>query len=928
VIDIPGYKIVRTLGKGGMATVYLAIQESFEREIALKIMNASLSEDPKFTARFVQEARVVSRLVHPNIVTVYDVGVQDNQHYLSMEYVPGMDLKHKLPFLTPPQSLQVIRDVARALDYAGKKGYVHRDVKPENIMLHDDDGRAVLMDFGIACLADTRSGMTQTGTAIGTPHYMSPEQAKGQTVDSRSDIYSLGVVLFLLLAGRVPYDADSAVAVGIKHVQEPIPHLPGNLRVLQPVIDKVLAKDPSHRYQSGAELIAAIDGITDEDIEAIQLATQHYAAHLQDADFQAASADAATVVSAELASATEAEIPAKTEPAAGDELPVGDELPDRDELLAVAEEDRRDYPDEDVRETRRWPWALAASLVLALVGGYYLRDLLTPPVAALVETLAGKTTTGGVGLSDPVAAPVQAAPVQPQLPAAPAGAEASTASLPASSAVNLLPVNPPSATQLNSPDDSQSKTASAVDSRAEPALVSSGPSGPIKDNSKDTVPASTPAAGEGGEAAARQSMQEQVRGLRDQLDNDLSVSPQLADLYRQLLSTAPNDVAAVSGLRELRDFHYRRLGDALEARDLVRARAYLASLEASFPAGAGPVNLSNEKDYRRLRERFTQVREAEDLIGQGRDHLAAGALTEPPEANALETYRRALAVDPGNPQAIAGLNKITARFAAMVEENLGQGDLTQAIETANQGLSIDKGNKRLAALHADASARLERQRTIERLESMARQQIEAGHYISPRGESAYDYYRELLALDAGNHQATGGIAQIERHLAQTAETHINRNEFDAARTLLRAAREVFDNSERLLALELALEQAVETNFLASQPRIPQVLVSSQPPDNISQAQADTLNVDRTIHIGFSYQNFEQKTSVVQVMLYDGSRTVQIAQVPVIVSGKDGVKFFQIDRPVEGFGEGGYTIDLILNGDNLNTLPFKVERTDK
>src|SRR5690606_6505750 len=233
-------------------------------------------------------------LVHPNIVTVYDVGIHDGYYFLSMEYVPGQDLTRKRYELSLTDNLLVIKDIARALDFAGKKGYVHRDVKPENIMLHEESGRAVLMDFGIARISDTASGMTQTGMAIGTPHYMSPEQAKGQTVDTRADLYSLGVVLFLLLTGRVPYHADSAVVVGIMHVSEDIPRLPAALQIFQSIIDRVLAKNPAERYQTGADLIADIDALTMQDIAA---AEQDYAcdlaeivAHETGMDYSAAAA--------------------------------------------------------------------------------------------------------------------------------------------------------------------------------------------------------------------------------------------------------------------------------------------------------------------------------------------------------------------------------------------------------------------------------------------------------------------------------------------------------------------------------------------------------------------------------------------------------------------------------------------------------------
>ncbi|WP_080639328.1 serine/threonine-protein kinase [Teredinibacter turnerae] len=254
-VTIPGYKILRPLGKGGMATVYLAQQEIFEREVALKIMSRSLAEDESFGQRFFREAKIVSQLVHPNIVTVHNVGVHDGYYFLAMEYIDGGDLKQVRHNLTLQQKITTILDIAKALDYAASKGYVHRDIKPENIMFHRSDGRAVLMDFGIARAATVDKSVTQTGVAIGTPHYMSPEQAKGKPVDFRSDLYSLGVVFFLLLSGRVPFDAESAVAIGIKHITEPIPLLPPGMGALQPIVDTLLAKAASDRYQSAGDLI-------------------------------------------------------------------------------------------------------------------------------------------------------------------------------------------------------------------------------------------------------------------------------------------------------------------------------------------------------------------------------------------------------------------------------------------------------------------------------------------------------------------------------------------------------------------------------------------------------------------------------------------------------------------------------------------------
>ena len=263
MIKIPGYTIVKELGRGGMATVYLAIQESFQRQVAIKVMSEQLSQDPDFSDRFQREARIVSRMNHPHIVTVHDVGVVNNHHYLAMQFIDGRPLNEKFLELTLAQKVRVLREIASALHYAGSKGYVHRDVKPENIMISDEDGRAMLMDFGIAKAADGSHSMTKTGIAIGTPYYMSPEQARGDAVDQRSDIYSLGAMMYHLLTGVVPYEADSGVAIVLKHITQPVPLLPAHLALLQPILDKAMAKDPQLRYQSGKELM--------EDLERLDL---------------------------------------------------------------------------------------------------------------------------------------------------------------------------------------------------------------------------------------------------------------------------------------------------------------------------------------------------------------------------------------------------------------------------------------------------------------------------------------------------------------------------------------------------------------------------------------------------------------------------------------------------------------------------------
>ncbi len=261
MLEIPGYSIQRVLGHGGMATVYLAVQESLGREVALKVLLPSLASDPVAPERFLREARFAAQLHHPNIVAIHEVGTHDGTPYMAMGYEPGGTMAGTPPGgIDPRTALRAVRDISLALEYAHRQGVVHRDIKPENI-LRRTDGSCVLSDFGIAHAVAAQTGLTNEGTSVGTPHYMSPEQLRGEKVDGRADLYSLGVVLYQMLTGSLPYQGTDGWAIGVQHISAPIPRLPAKLAHLQPLIDDLLAKTPAERVQSGAVLVERVDAL-------------------------------------------------------------------------------------------------------------------------------------------------------------------------------------------------------------------------------------------------------------------------------------------------------------------------------------------------------------------------------------------------------------------------------------------------------------------------------------------------------------------------------------------------------------------------------------------------------------------------------------------------------------------------------------------
>ena len=258
------YEIKKELGRGGMAIVYKAVQESLGRPVALKVLPQGLTHDRKLLERFHREARSAALLNHPHIVTIFDEGEMNGVHYMAMEYLTGRDLHEMIQENGPVNSeeaISLIAPVAQALGYAHQNNTVHRDVKSSNVMV-TDVGRPVLMDFGIA-YASSESRLTQTGTVLGTPEYMSPEQARGNEVDSRSDLYSLGVVLYETLTGKLPHTGGHPMSVVYKVLHEsykPLRHIDNSIpEWMEQIVARLLMKDPEDRFQTGDEVANALN---------------------------------------------------------------------------------------------------------------------------------------------------------------------------------------------------------------------------------------------------------------------------------------------------------------------------------------------------------------------------------------------------------------------------------------------------------------------------------------------------------------------------------------------------------------------------------------------------------------------------------------------------------------------------------------------
>ncbi len=261
-ISIPGYRIIRKIGEGGMSVVYLAHQESLKRDVALKVMRPIITDEENVVRRFEQEAEIIAKLYHPNIVNIYEVGhIDDDVLFYSMPYLQHGDLT-TFAYQNDAELKQMLAGICDGLSYAHTQGVVHRDIKPENI-LFDQFGNVQIADFGIA-LSTGRRRFTKDSRIVGSVYYMSPEQAQSKHVDARSDIYGLGAILYEILTGEPVFEEDSDLSLMMAHVSNPVPDLPAELAHWQPVIDRCLAKSPNQRYQNMAALKQAVMAVKSE----------------------------------------------------------------------------------------------------------------------------------------------------------------------------------------------------------------------------------------------------------------------------------------------------------------------------------------------------------------------------------------------------------------------------------------------------------------------------------------------------------------------------------------------------------------------------------------------------------------------------------------------------------------------------------------
>lgn len=705
----------QVVGEGGMSTVYLALHKHREQHVAVKVLHAPPDDNHDLKARFLEGCEILSGLNHPNVVNAIDYGTWRGDVFLVMDYLPGGDLNQRIGNGMHIQALvKVVKDVGRALDYVHQAGVVHGDVKPENVMFNAS-GSAILTDFDIARRfmrgTSNLSHLTARGTVLGTPEYISPEQAAGRAMDGRSDIYSLGVVLFRMLSGQLPYRADTAVELGVKHLQEPIPRLPAYVNMFQEVIDKALAKRPEQRYATGSELVKALDGVR------------------------------ATVAIPDATLRTSAISTQEIRAVGGDLL---------NSPMDPARQERQYRRRRRRRVARRFSWALVLTALLG-GGGYYVFSsglvepdrLLTqlgitedPRVAAAWNEARSLRQDPNQGLAAIVAAYRRVLAVSPDHERA----QQALASLAADWQTSI--------------DQALSKGNLQL---AETRLAEAGSAFP-----SDPEWARLNARLQNWQRAQRLMVSTQALLTSHGL-SDLPSATAAIQSYQEVLRLAPTHAGAQRALQELA-VHYAAMATQA-ARDGEVSQA-ISLLERATAADA---RLPALDDVRKLISQATTSQSAiAELLQQARRLRAENQLILPAGANAAELYHRVLATDPDNVIAVQGLNEITSQVAATADGLLAQGQLGQVDSLISQataaGLNADNINELRRRLDIERSRQ---ENILENLQA-ATVLFEQGFVTAPPEDNAVARLRAIQQIDPGNPQANLLLRQSAERLVAVA----------------------------------------------------------------------------------------------------------------------------------------------------------------
>ena len=813
--DIPGYEMISELGEGGMATVYLAIQHSLDRKVANKVMRRELRVGngpmPEFERRFLLEGRTMAKLPHRNIVAVYDIVTRDDIAYISMELLEGGTLAERMRSgLSLGEAIGVIVQLANGLEYAHRNGVIHRDLKPSNVMFRDA-ATPVLTDFGIAKHADVlASRITQTGLVLGTPTYMSPEQAAGREIDGRADQYALGILFYEMLTGTPPFTGDNPMAVLMGHALQPPPPLPDDLRPLQPIFDRMLAKDPNDRFANLQEFVKALRGLVVGNDELVKqlgaITTASTSERLRALGFSGEYTGGDSGFALDLLRMPQ------TDPSISQHATTSmiNQALQRPRLLAMV------VAGVGVLVLGLVLWAAFKPRSLSQDDQYLVRTLLRE---------ADRMVESGDLLAPPGANAFE--DVQKVLQKDPENERG----------LELLGLI---ATTLRN-EAEKSLAAGDLDAASEVAnqamLVA-------PDNEEVQALIQRIAAGE-----KQRLANERVNALLKKADAaGKRTGPDGAyALLRSALSLDPLNKEVQARLKSLTDVEFTRIRDLLAASDSAAAAQALDELRAEF--GSDPAFAALSQELARAQQLEADNLRIADLLGKAGAALAAGRVSEPAGDNAFEWFEQARQIDGEHRKVDAFKQTLASQLVADAKSAQSRGDTGMALDRAELALRVDPASTLAAGIRDTAQQALgTRRAAIASQLNLARSAIASGRLLPPAKDNARDVLEALLQNDPQNPDALKLREALPRVVADALRGAAERNELDIAVPLASAAALAYPDDARIAEqiADVRKRQAAEkanAERLASEQRLA-ALIQQRPlvGKNASAAVEAILNL--------------------------------------------------------------------------------------
>jgi serine/threonine-protein kinase PpkA len=773
-IKIPGYRIESKIGEGGMATVYLA-EDALERPVALKIMAPTTLADPSAEERFLKEGKIIAKLSHPNIVTVHTLGRYESMYYMVIEYIKGGNLIARIQQgLTVQNTFDICKQIASALGYAHNRGYIHRDVKPANILFRED-GTAVLSDFGIARDVVSPTHLTAMGQAIGTPEYMSPEQITGRPVDARCDLYSLGVVLYEMLTRQKPFKGDTALSTAMCHLRDPVPQLPKPLTYCQPLIERLLAKDPDERFATAEQFIQILEDI---------------------------SAKAARFTES---SRTKIKTP-------------------RSATVVKSIGKKRSRPHKWLK-SKTIAWAAGFGVLVMVVGTavYYwqMAHYIDPRTRVIINMLLSHAEQ--LMATSRLIEPAGDNAYQNYLYILEFDPRNKQAREGLKNIADRLEKHALAKQQQDQFEEALALTAQGI----KIAPQHEGLRALRKELSQQLE-----------EKWRRREVARLIAKAEQQLAASHLMEPaddNAYQSYRSVLKLDPHNRQALSGIQKIAN-RIEQLARTNQRQEKYKQGLKMVTQGLlATPKHSGLLTLQKELTQQ-LEEKRLQ-REVAQLLAQAERQLKDSHLLNPPDDNAYASYRKVLKVEPGNAEAQAGLDKIAALLARSAAQRRDDGRLQESLTLAERGLRAFPDHAGLQALRAEVRTKIEERerqhQEVQRLLAEAERQLKASHLTQPKHDNAYASYRQVLELEPDNAEAQAGLAQIATRYEQIAREHERASDLQKSLEAIKLGLQVNPGHAGLLALRGEVQAQIEAQA-RRQREVAQLLTQAEQQLNTSQ----------------------------------------------------------------------------------------------